>query len=201
MATKAKPRARRKAGNDAIDYRVKALSHHTRRKILAHLTNVGPDSPSRIARAVGEKTMDVNYHVRKLVDFGCAELVGEKSEPGRPPAKVYRATERYLVDTSEWEALDPAMKEGASGEWAQLFIDELEEGFRAGTLGTHEYFALLHNRITVDEAGRKELIDLAARSMEEAIEIQARALGRLEDGAQEIRMAVLQAAFEVPVDN
>jgi len=201
MAAKAKPK-RRKAGNDLIDSRVKGLAHHTRRKIMAHLINVGPDSPSKMAKALGEKLMDINYHARKLEGLGCVELADERAGPGRPAEKVYRATERYLIDLSEWEALDWASKEAMAGEWAQLFVDDLVEGFRAETLGTHEHFALMQNRVIVDEKGREELIEFEKEAMERVNEIQARALGRLSDEDQGLRMSVLHASFEVPsVDN
>lgn len=197
MTTRAKPQ-RRKAGNDLVDDRVKGLAHHTRRKIMAHLINVGPDSPSKMAKVLQEKLMDVNYHVTKLEAFGCVELADERVGRGRPAEKVYRATERYLIDLSEWEELDWPTKEAMAGEWAQLFVDDLVEGFRAETLGTHEHFALMQNRVTVDEQGRAELIEFEKEAMERVSEIQARALGRLSDKDRGLRMSVLHAVFEVP---
>jgi hypothetical protein len=199
MSTKAKRKTRRKAGGKLIDNRVEALRHHLRRKIMAHLTNEGPSSPSSMARVLGGDSLEnVNYHTKRLVELGCAELAEEKTAPGRPPQKIYRATARYLVDTEEWEELDPASKEGASGEFAQLFIDDLVEGFRAETLGTHEHFALIQHRVVVDGQGRKELIEAEERAMGEVQDIQARAADRLSGEDPGINMSVLQACFEVP---
>lgn len=197
MATKAEPK-RRKAGGELIDNRVEALRHHLRRQIMAHLTNEGPSSPSKMARAFEESLEDVSYHMKRLVELGCAELAEEKAYKDRPPEKLYRATERYLVATEDWDALDPAAKEGTSGEWAQLFIDDLVEGFKAETLGTHKHFALIQNRIVVDEQGRDEALEVVERAMREIQEVQARALGRLSPDDPGINMSVLQACFEVP---
>lgn len=195
---KRKPPKRRTAGSELIDRRVEALRHHIRRKILAHLTNEGPSSASRMGRAFGESTEDVAYHLKRLVELHCVELADELVQGGRPAEKIYRATDRYLVSTEDWDALDPASKEGASGEWAQLFVDDLVEGFKAGTLGTHQYFALLQNRIEVDEQGQREALEIEERAMREIQDVQAKALGRLSADEDGIRLSVLQACFEVP---
>jgi hypothetical protein len=198
VAAEAKPKARRRAGNAFIDNRVEALRHHLRRKIMAHLTNEGPSSPSKMAKALKERLADVNYHTKRLRDLGCAELVEEKTSPGSPPEKIYKATERYLLDTEEWEDLDPAVKEGASGEFAQLLVDDLVAGFRAETLGTHKDFALIQNRIIVDEQGRDEAMEIEKRAMQEIQDVAARAGGRLSPENPGINLSVLQACFELP---
>jgi len=201
MASKVKRRKaprRRTAGSQLIDNRVEALRHHIRRQILAHLINEGPSSASKMGKAFGESTEDVAYHLRRLAKLECVEVADERVNNGRPVEKIYRATERYLVATEDWDALDPASKEGTSGEWAQLFVDDLVEGFKARTLGTHKNFALIQNRIVVDEQGRAEALEIEERAMREIQEVQARALGRLSAEETGITLSVLQACFEVP---
>jgi DNA-binding PadR family transcriptional regulator len=195
---KRKPPKRRTAGSELIDNRVEALRHHIRRQILAHLINEGPSSASKMGKAFGESTEDAAYHLRRLVELRCVEVADELSQNGRPVQKIYRATERYLVATEDWDALDPASKEGISGEWAQLFVDDLVDGFKAETLGTHRHFALIQNRIAVDEQGRDEALEIEERAMREIQDVQARALGRLSAEEPGINMSVLQACFEVP---
>ena len=59
-----------------------------------------------MARELGLDRSDVpnvSHHVKQLVKLDCAEEVGER-RVGRQIVTVYKATERALVATEEWEA-------------------------------------------------------------------------------------------------
>src|SRR5687767_10213230 len=90
--------------------RLKAMSHPWRARILRLLVERGIQSPAELARALGAELSDVSYHTRRLEELECVELV--KTRPVRGALEhFYRAIELHLIDTSEWEELDPMMAE------------------------------------------------------------------------------------------
>jgi hypothetical protein len=178
--------------------RHEALRNPLRSKIMRLLITEGPKNPARMARTLEEPLDDVNYHTKRLVELGCAELVGEE-KVGSTLAHVYRATERYLIETDEWDDLHPLLKDFHATQFAQSHIHDLVLGFEAGTLGTHRHFDLSQKRIVVDEQGRDEVLAIKARAMEDVQQAEARAAGRRGGYDDEgIHMSVLQAAFEIP---
>ncbi len=200
-----------RAKEAAAQNRVEALRQPLRAKILRLLIAQGPSSPSKMTRVLAE-TVDpempakelrrlgdqVNYHTKRLVELGCAELADEIKVRGAVE-HVYCATERYLVETEEWEGLPPEIKEHLTAEFAQAHLDDMVLGFRAGTLGTHEHFHLTQTRILLDEQGRDELLERYENLRLEALEIEDRSNKRRQDsGDQGINMSSLLGCFEVP---
>src|SRR5262245_7394566 len=93
----------------ATENRVKAMSHPLRAaslRILADRTA----SPAEMARELEEELSNVSYHTKQLVEFEHAELVSTRPVRGALE-HFYRATERHLLDTEEWEELNPVMAE------------------------------------------------------------------------------------------
>ena len=89
----------------ATENRIKAMSHPLRASILRTLTE-RTASPAEMARELEEELSNVSYHTKQLVEFECAELVSTRPVRGALE-HFYRATERHLIDTEEWEELDP----------------------------------------------------------------------------------------------
>src|ERR1700743_3757578 len=77
-----------------------------RRAIPRPYIETGPIAPVEVANALGVDLSKASYHSRILLELGCLELV--KTEQVRGSTKhYYRATERHLVDDSDWTDLDP----------------------------------------------------------------------------------------------
>src|SRR6478735_9451146 len=93
----------------ATENRIKAMSHPLRASILRILVE-RTASPAEMARELGEELSNVSYHTKQLVEFECAELVSTRPVRGALE-HFYRATERHLIDTADWEDLDPVMAE------------------------------------------------------------------------------------------
>lgn len=182
----------------AAERRLEALRHKLRSRIMRLLITEGPNNPASMAKTLDAVLDDVNYHTKRLVELGVAELVGEE-KVGGAIAHVYRATERYLIETEEWDDLHPLLKDYHSAQFAQAHIDDLVLGFRAGTLGTHRHFDLSQKRVVMDEQGRDEALEIYARAMEELQQAEARAAGRRVDSEEPgIHLSVLQGCFEIP---
>ena len=196
--TKGRGKKRRKAGSQFTDNRVEAVRNPLRRKILSYLKHAGPRSPSGVSRELGMELWAANYHMKRLKDLECAEVIKTKRSRGKPPEKIYRATERVLVDLSDWENLDPSTMEGTTGESAQLFVDDLTAAFAGETLGTHPDFALIQQKLAVDKQGLREAIEIEEETMQRIIDLQARVLERCAGREPEIDMSVLNSCFELP---
>ncbi len=179
--------------------RAEAFRHRLRGRILRLLVE-GPSSPSKMAKVLEAKPGDVNYHTKRLVELGFAELADLKPANGSVE-HIYRATDRYLVETKEWEDLPDEVKDHASAEFAQAHIDDMVLGFRARTLGTHEHFHLTQTRILVDERGRDEGMQITERARQELADVESRsAKRRLKSKETGTHMSSLLAWFEVPPD-
>ena len=76
-----------------------------------------------MARELDEELSNVSYHTKQLVEFECAELVSTRPVRGALE-HFYRATERHLIDTEEWEELDPVMAEDLVCEIMQKILDD-----------------------------------------------------------------------------
>jgi DNA-binding transcriptional ArsR family regulator len=67
--------------------RLKAMSHPLRARALRLLVERGIQSPNQLARALRAELSDVSYHVRRLEELECAELV--KTRPVRGPWSTF----------------------------------------------------------------------------------------------------------------
>lgn len=183
---------------EQAEKRLKVMGHRVRSAALLVLYE-RTASPAEIARELGESVGKVAYHVKKLVDYECAELVSTRQVRGATE-HFYRATEQHLIDTEEWEDLPPEVKENLAVEFAQPHIDEIVLGFEARTLGRDENFHLSRTRHTVDKEGQREIMAIFEQARLDALEAEARAGERLAnaDSAEGFVVTGLLGCFEVP---
>jgi DNA-binding transcriptional ArsR family regulator len=190
MATKTKRR-------EAAQNRHKAMAHPLRAAVLMILTERSA-SPAEMSRQLGEHVGNVSHHTKRLVQLQCAELVDTRQVRGAVE-HIYRATERHLVETEDWEAVDPAVKDSILGEIMQMTLDDCVQSIDAGLLGSDENFTLTRTRLVVDEEGRREALEINERMRLELLEVQARSAGRMaESGESGMHLSSSQGCYEVP---
>ena len=193
MSTKAQ---RRKATKN----RIKAMSHPLRASILRTLSE-RTASPAEMARELDEELSNVSYHTKQLVEFECAELVSTRPVRGALE-HFYRATERHLIDTEEWEELDPVVAEDLVCEFMQKILDDFVASRRAGIVGGDEHFHLTRTLMVLDEQGMQEALEAHERARLEIAEIQARAAERMvESGDKGVSVSTSQGCFALPQRN
>lgn len=193
MSTKAE---RRKAAES----RIKAMSHPLRAAILRILAD-RTASPAEMARELDEELSNVSYHTKQLVEFECAELVSTRPVRGALE-HFYRGTERHLIDTDEWEDLDPVMAEDIVCETQQKMLDDFVASVRGRLIGMDKDFHQTRTPLVLDAEGLQEALDLHERTRLEVIEIAARSASRLvESGEEGINVSSLQACFKTPRPN
>lgn len=181
----------------ATENRIKAMSHPLRASILRTLTE-RTASPAEMARELDEELSNVSYHTKQLVEFECAELVSTRPVRGALE-HFYRATERHLIDTEEWEELDPMVAEDLVCEFMQKILDDFVASRRAGIVGSDRNFHLTRTLIVLDEEGMQEALEVHERARQEIAEIQARSAARMvESGEQGASVSTSQGCFALP---
>ncbi len=173
----------------------KALSNELRGEILTILSE-RKASPYEIARELEENPSSVEYHIRKLLEFGCAELVDERSVRGATE-HFYRATELHFVATEDWESLDPATKSSEVGQFMQAQIDAFVKWGRK--VGRNNRFHLTMTPASLDERGCEETMEILDRARQEVEEAVAASNGRIaETGVPEEAFTLAISFFETP---
>jgi DNA-binding transcriptional ArsR family regulator len=181
----------------ATENRIKAMSHPLRASILRMLTE-RTASPAEMARELDEELSNVSYHTKQLVEFECAELVSTRPVRGALE-HFYRATERHLIDTEEWEELDPLVAEDLVCEFMQKTLDDFVASRRAGIIGSDEKFHLTRTLLVLDEEGMQEALEAHERARLEIVEIAARSVTRMvESGEEGTNVSTNQGLFKLP---
>lgn len=173
------------------------MSHPLRAAILRILSE-RTASPVEMARELDEELSNVSYHTKQLVEFECAKLVGTR--PARGALEhFYRATERHLIDTEEWEELDPVIAEDLVCEFMQKILDDFIASARAGIVGADKNFQLTRTPLVLDEQGMQEVLAAHERTRLEILEIESSSAARLvESGERGTSVSSSQACFEMP---
>src|SRR6187402_2178665 len=154
--------------SSAAANRVKAMSHPLRAKILlllaeeagapAELVDRLEDDWGAEGMSRSELTSEVTHHCKYLVRLHCAEIVKERKRGSRTYF-TYRATEQHLVDTEDWEALEPDVKDANRRQFAQTQIDNLVEWLTAGG-GMDKDFHVTSDRYWLDEEAFERFMEI-----------------------------------------
>ena len=190
MATKTQRR-------NATQNRLVAMSHPLRADVMRVLSE-RTASPKEIADELGEPIPNVSHHAKRLVQLGCAELVDKRQVRGAIE-HFYRATERPLVDTEDWEELHPLIAEDLVCHFMQSGIDDFVASAKAGMVGSDNRFHLTRTRLVLDQEGMDEALEIQERARLELTEAQARAANRMsESGEEAVHASSWLGCFEVP---
>jgi hypothetical protein len=189
---------------EAKENRLLAMAHPLRADAFKVLTQRDA-SASEIVRELGlpkDDVTKVNYHVKHLVELGCAEPVGRRRERGPRPATVYRATEQSIIEMGEWERFkeeNPGLADHILVELMQVQLDDYTLALEAGTVGDDEHFHMTATRRVLDQQGLVESLELheETRRREDDIEMRA-AERRAEDGSDAIHVSSSHGLFKLP---
>ncbi|MGN6815557.1 MAG: ArsR/SmtB family transcription factor [Solirubrobacterales bacterium] len=181
----------------ATENRIKAMGHPLRAAVLRILAD-RTASPAEMARELDEDLSNVSYHTKQLVEFECAELVSTRPVRGALE-HFYRATERHLIDTEEWDELDPVMAEDLVCEFMQKILDDFVASARAQLVGGDKDFHLTRTPLVLDEEGLEEALETHERARLEILEIESRSAERLlKSGKPGIHASSSQGCFKMP---
>jgi DNA-binding transcriptional ArsR family regulator len=181
----------------AAQNRIKAMNHPLRASLLRILVE-RTSSPAEMARELEEDLSNVSYHTKQLVELECAELVSTRPVRGALE-HFYRATERSLIDSEEWDELDPMMAESLIHEMMQKTLDDFVAAAQARTIANEGAFHLTRTPLLLDQEGIREALDAHERARQEVLEIASRSAERMvESGEEGINVSSSQACFKMP---
>jgi len=181
----------------AAQNRIKAMNHPVRAAVLGILAE-RTCSPAEMARELDEDLSNVSYHTKQLVELECAELVSTRPVRGALE-HFYRGTERHLLDTEEWEDLDPVVAENLVSETMQKMLDNFVTAGRAKTFSKDAEFHLTRTPLVFDQQGLEEGLEVHERTRQELLEIASQSAKRMiESGETGINVSSSQACFKMP---
>ncbi len=178
--------------------RIKAMGHPLRRAVLKHVIEKGESSPVEIFWALGGKLHLVAYHVRALEKFGFLEKVREEKVRGAVK-NFYVATDRHLIDTEEWESIDPGDREGLLVDFMQPIVDDFTGAVKSGILGRDGDWIVTRTPIhATDRQGFEEMREAHRELFERVLAIQHESLERMAaSGEEPIAVSSGQTCFAV----
>ncbi|HET7455406.1 MAG TPA: winged helix-turn-helix domain-containing protein [Solirubrobacterales bacterium] len=189
---------------EAGENRLLAMAHSLRVDAFKILTQ-REASPSEITRELGlpqEELNRVTYHVKHLVELGCAEVVGKRREHGKRPATVYKATARSIIEMGEWDQFkeeNPGLADHILCELMQVQLDDYATALQAGTIGADEHFHMTRTPRVLDLPGLEQALELKEEHRRRMDEIEREsAERRAGDGSDAIPVSDSLAFFKLP---
>lgn len=189
--------AKQKKTPDLLNERlVAAFSHETRAHALGVFA-VRPASTKEIAMELNKSVSSVWYHVDKLFELGCIELVRSEKRRGAME-HFYRATVPHFFDDETWASLPEKNRREIALGILRLIAGDLNEAVQADALDTidnHLSRSLLH----LDRQGwneSKEILDEALRLLLDARERAAMRMAKTEEDSIRVSATIMQ--FELP---
>jgi DNA-binding transcriptional ArsR family regulator len=187
-----------RAGRQAArQNRLIALSDPLRAEILRILVE-RPASPVEMAHELGAPTPNVSHHAKRLVELDCAELVAEEKVQGAMK-HIYRATDRALVATEEWEEMNPVEAQGFLAQTMQMIIDDFVASGRAQIVGHDGDFHLTRTPMVLDRQGLEEGLEIYENARLAMAEVERRsAERRREDKEDACKVSSVFGLFKLP---
>jgi len=155
----------------------KALSHPLRVRLLTIL-NESTSSPRELAARVGAPLENVSYHVRRLAELGCIELV-ETRASGNAVEHLYRAQVRPFLVDAQWTELPGPLRRSISAQILEQIFDDVQRSVVAEAFDAKEDRFLLRMPLVLDERGWADLKETLVDAMDRAFEIQSESADRL----------------------
>ena len=151
-----------------------------------------------MARELGVPTPNVSHHAKRLVELDCAELVEEEKVQGAMK-HIYRATERVLVDTEEWEEMHPVEAQSFLAVSMQAVIDDFVASERSRLIGADPDFHLSRTPMVLDQRGLEEGLEIYETARLAMAEVERRSAERTQAReAETFRASSVFGLFKVP---
>jgi predicted ArsR family transcriptional regulator len=180
-----------------IDERVvAAFSHETRAHALGVFA-IRPASTKEIATELEKSVSAVWYHVNRLRQLGCIELVETKKRRGATE-HFYRATVQHFFDDDVWASIPKKNRTEIAVGIVRLIAGDLDEAVQGDALDTVDNH-LSRSLLKLDRDGWNESKELLDETLEQLLGIRERSTMRMaESGEESIRVSVAIMQFELP---
>jgi DNA-binding transcriptional ArsR family regulator len=184
-------------GRPAHEQLVKGLSHPVRQECLTVLSD-RIASPREISEILSHDLSNVSYHVRVLDELGLIELVREEQVRGTV-AHFYKAVERPLVSTEEWENLAPEVRNAFSAHILDTLIKDVAKALEKGTFDNRHDRHVSRTPLLLDSQGFENLSKIMDEVLEAVLNEQAASAARMnESGERPIHACAGLMLFGMP---
>ncbi len=176
-----------------------ALGHPVRAEALGIL-NVRVASPAEIARTLGLDVSNVAYHVRRLLEYECIELVETRASRGATE-HFYRGIAHQYLDEGFWEQLSSCVRSAISLTTLRVIFSAIRDAVLAGTFDRRKDRHLSVVTYDLDGQAWEEIRTIYLETLDRTMEIAVEAAERLGEGKPQgkcLRASFVQAAFESP---
>lgn len=155
-------------------------------------------TPTELAAALGISPSKARYHLRKLIEWGLVERVGERSRRGVVEAS-YAVAGELLFDEEDFKALSSADQLRALGAILRLLEGDILDSLRSGRFYKRSDSATIRFPMQVDEEGWRDLARLHKETFEASRRIQQRSAERLSSTGEDPILALSgQLCIELP---
>jgi hypothetical protein len=176
-----------------------ALGHPVRAEALGIL-NTRVASPAQIARSLGLDVSNVAYHVRRLLEYECIELVETRAARGATE-HFYRGVAHKYLDAGFWEKLSSSVRSAISLTALRIAFGAIRDAVLAGTFDRRKDRHLSVVTYDLDGKAWDEITGLYLETLDRTMEIAAESAERLSEGrprGKGLRATFVQVAFESP---
>jgi DNA-binding transcriptional ArsR family regulator len=158
---------------------ITALGHPTRVHAVMVLDQRAA-SPAELARELGRSVRHVTYHLEVLERLGCVELVERKpAGGGRVIESFYKGTARAWFDREAWEEIeDQKAKIAVTMPILSPTSEDIANAMVGNTFEDNDNH-VSRTPMVVDDEGWDEVVTLLSATLDELIDIQARASNRI----------------------
>jgi hypothetical protein len=154
------------------------------------ILNERVSSPKQLARALDLPVNNVSYHVEKLEELDCIELVESRPvSSGRVIEHFYKATRPPLIDADEWDELSPEEKHQSVNVIVRLISDDVNAAMRSGTFLDPDDNHLSRTPLTVDRQGWDDTVSILDDIVRRLLLVQEESRGRIKAAAKAKREA------------
>jgi DNA-binding transcriptional ArsR family regulator len=161
-----------------VDQRlIKALGHPLRVRILSIL-NEKTSSPSALAEELSVGVHMTSHHVKVLNETGFIELVDEQPRRGATE-HYYRGIHRALIPPDAWEQLPGNIQQNIAADTFRLIFTDANEALLSNAYSARPDSHVSWTPMILDEAGWNAFVDLLAKTLDEAFDIQAAVTARM----------------------
>ena len=174
----------------------KALGDPLRAWILAQL-NDAPAAAVDLAEKSGEPRNKINYHIGRLEEWDCIELIDEVQVRGTYK-KIYRGKTRVLIDLETWKKMSLGSRTGISVKIFGETVERIQRALESGTFDSRIDRVAANYKPRLDDEGWETAVAIMHRAHAEIEQLEADAIERNPDFAARKPVTISLFCYESP---
>lgn len=202
MPSSHRPRSQEGPAPSLADPGLLAAMDHPYRVHIMGVLNQRVESQGRMAKELGVKSNDLQYHINKLEKIGAIEFVREeRTAGGRRVGKFYRARVRGWVEADEWKRVDPKDRPAVTAMILATCNSDIRAAYTGHTIDGDDN-VIVRVPAAVDDQGWDEVVDLLNETTRGVIQIAEDSAARMRPGdvLRSIKVHIIHFESPGPAD-